>query len=129
MSSTYRAICLAHNPAIVDNADWTNWPPLSAAIADPHSGIRRHHPTCRLLIGRWSGALVEVICPAGHTPCHPTSDETVDASWLRLLALSDPTAYQAAQIHPCWTRVMARRLRYELGLPNLDGEACPAPTS
>lgn len=120
MSSTYRILCIGHDPALVlDDRSWNDHAQAVQAIA---AGVSAH-PSCRLLVGRWSAALIEVGCPrmAGavhrHSGVyHPHDTEWVDAGWLRLMALSTPEAVGAAQVPGCWDRDIARRLARILGL-------------
>lgn len=124
MSSNYQAICLSHDPAML----------VSDAYGERHSNQaaalmcgRQEHPRCVLLIGRWSGGLIQVCCPGqvGYPPEHPAppmhsgshrDDQWTEASWLRLLALSDDTMRAKAGRTDCWTYDTARRLWTVLGL-------------
>lgn len=123
MSSTYRVLCLSHDPAtIAADGDWNRAHMAEEAIT---AGIEGHEQ-CDLLIGRYSYPLVEVGCPAskdrrGKQPCIHGSTHWVDVVWLRLLAvaLREPTstdlrhaADEAAR--NCWTPERVRRLGPEL---------------
>jgi len=127
MSSVYRLLCLSHDPAIpVEHPEWPSFQPALAAAKD-RTLVPTEHKTCDLLIGQYSYPLIEVCCPASrsmgtaHPGCH-SDDRWIDAGWLRLLALADPAAVGAARVPDCWTRDVALRLRYELGLVLPTGE-------
>ena len=133
MSSHYVLFCMSHDPPIVFGgaSDWRDWnspEPALAAMADRTVYPMRDHPDCALLVGRYSGALIEVGCPPQKHPggtWHPHSAEWVDAEWLRLLAVSTPEQLTTAQWpQRCWTRDLAWRLRYllDLDLPATHGE-------
>lgn len=126
MSSTYRVLCLSHDPSVVAaDGDWSRPEHAEAAIRDGIEG----HEDCDLLIGRYSYPLVEVGCPA--TPpaprvsqhrCgyHPHHTAWVDVTWLWLLALAQqqpdgtPLARAAARARACWAPERLYRLRNEL---------------
>lgn len=123
MSSNYHAICLSHDPALILGGLADGSRDHAAALAYG----RQEHPRCVLLIGRWSGGLVGVCCPgqAAYPPEHPAppthsgwhrDDQWIEASWLRLLALSDETMRAKAGRTDCWTYDTARRLWVVLGL-------------
>jgi hypothetical protein len=127
VSSTYRILCLSHDPA-TDHGEYHTRPAAEAAIATGIIG----HPHCDLMIGRYSYPLVELGCPASrHQPeqlrpgvlrCYHSGTKWTDTDWLRLLAAayqsSDPDVRKAATDgrHGClpWERL--RRLRDELGI-------------
>lgn len=79
MSSVYRVICASHFPALVSEGELSR-PEAVARVAD-----REGHPDCDLLIGRWSGALIEIACPGDLSTCHH-SIEWVDDGWVRVAA-------------------------------------------
>lgn len=122
MSSTYRILCLSHDPAItIDTPDYNRPEQAETAITE---GIEGHH-TCDLAIGRYSYPLVELGCPAtrnqpANLPCTHASTIWTSTDWLRLLAAayqsSDPAVREAAAqgSHHClpWNRL--QRLRNEL---------------
>ena len=56
MSSTYRVLCLSHDPAIVAADDYQRPETAEAAITE---GIAEH-AGCDLVIGRYSYPLVEL---------------------------------------------------------------------
>lgn len=130
MSSTYRVLCLSHDPAIyVDGAEWQTRHEMEHALATVSAApALAEHRTCDLLGGRYSYPLIEVYCPparddiARHSPWHPRSGEWVDADWLRLLwvAMTAPANehLEAAirRIPGCWTWERLDRLAGELGV-------------
>ena len=128
MSSTYRILCLSHDPAtIIETPDWNRPEQAEAAIQAGIDG----HPACDLAIGRYSYPLVELGCPStlgrrtpprpnGITCCHG-STVWVDRDWLWVLAAayqsSDPSVVAAVERghqRQClpWERL--KRLRNEL---------------
>lgn len=121
MSSTYEIICLSHDPALAASGEWSSSAEALAAIAE---GIAEH-PSCELVVGRYSSPLVSVCCPRQkpddpnrplHHGYHPHSDDWVDANWLRLAVLAGPEMSKAARLPGCWDYERARRLRLELGV-------------
>ncbi|HEY3259608.1 MAG TPA: hypothetical protein VGJ95_04955 [Pseudonocardiaceae bacterium] len=123
MSSDYNALCLSHDPAIVMNSDERSW---EAAL----DRARPYHPRCDLLIGRWSGALIELCCPGmpveqDHKP-HPgwhRDSIWADAGLLRVAAVAvihaeDNEDIEAAvrKLPMCWTPERLRRISAELGI-------------
>ncbi|MFI6594957.1 hypothetical protein ACIBHX_01845 [Nonomuraea sp. NPDC050536] len=125
MSSTYRILCLSHDPALT----FGEFDSPGEAEAAIRSGIDEH-PRCDLLIGRYSYPLVEVGCPSsvgrdGATPDrHVVHSVTkwVDAVWLRILAAVHQSgteqmrALTGESSLSCWQRDRLSRLRGELGL-------------
>ncbi|MFJ8146036.1 hypothetical protein ACIQ6R_13280 [Streptomyces sp. NPDC096048] len=121
MSSTYRLLCLSHDPAIVEG-DYSSSADAEQALAEGIEG----HSRCDMLVGRFSYPLVEVGCPSsGDQPaklrCYHGATVWADAGWLLLLA----SAYQSTdenvtgtverlRLH-CWPWERLRRLREELG--------------
>jgi hypothetical protein len=124
MSSTYRPICLSHDPALVidreiryDTIDQFN----------NRDGLDGHQ-TCDIAIGRFSYPLIEVACLGrqlpGPTGCktHHGGTEWVDADWLRLLHAARPTADSdllRRHTFGCWPPERLHRLRNELALPEI----------
>jgi hypothetical protein len=128
VSSTYRVLCLSHDPAIIVHDPGFNRPEQAeAAIAD---GIAEH-AGCDLVIGRYSYPLVELGCPAAAgrpkhlrpdvVTCYHGGTRWIDRDWLRILAAAyqspDPgmrTAIEQGHQQQClpWERL--RRLRVEL---------------
>lgn len=125
MSSTYRLLCLSHDPALVAG-EYSSREEAEDAARD---GVE-DHPRCDLLIGRYSYPLVEVGCPPSvgrlregpdrHTVHSLT--QWVDVVWLRLLAAvqqgeSGPLqALTSGPILSCWSPERLRRIRDELQL-------------
>lgn len=121
MSSTYRILCLSHDPALVEG-EYASTTEAEAAVA---AGVEGHQ-RCDLLIGRYSYPLVEVGCPASkYQPAdlHCCHGGTVwaDAHWLLLAAAAyqssdaEVTAAVARLGRRCWPWERLRRLREELG--------------
>lgn len=122
MSSTYRILCLSHDPA----TEWGEYSTPEAAEAAIADGLPEH-PHCHLMIGRYSYPLVELGCPPSrHQPaklsCHHGGTEWTDSEWLRLLAAayrsSDPAVQQAAKDgrHWCLPPAVLARLGAQLGI-------------
>jgi hypothetical protein len=127
VSSTYRVLCLSHDPAIVAADDFQRPEHAEAAIADGVTG----HENCDLAIGRYSYPLVELGCPAAPgrpkhlrpnmVTCYHGSTIWIDRDWLWILAAAyqspDPdmrAAIEKGHTRQClpWERL--RRLRNEL---------------
>jgi len=129
VSSTYRAICLGHDPAIELDPEWNDPETALAAVTD-RTGPLETHQKCDLLIGRYSSPIVELGCPAGamHPGLwHPHRAEWIDAGWLRLVIAAvktdDPRTLKAAgEVRGCWRpgRVVALR-----GLLAVEDEYVP----
>ncbi|MEU9640937.1 hypothetical protein [Streptomyces sp. NPDC048188] len=121
MSSTYRILCLSHDPALVEG-EYASSTEAEAAVATGVEGHRR----CDLLIGRYSYPLVEVGCPASKYQaadllcCHGEA-MWVDAEWLLLLAAAHQSSDEGVTAavgrfgRHCWQWERLRRLRDELG--------------
>jgi hypothetical protein len=112
MSSNYQLICLSHDPGIPLGQEWSG---SSEPIALLRAGTGPvEHTTCDLVLGRWSGALIEVCCVGGPRtsgPGHPEArghgdDRWIKVGWLRLLAAS---ALPLDAFVECWTRQRATR--------------------
>ena len=120
MSSTFGLICLAHQPAILLEGEYSNARGILDALAAGEPAT--HHPHCDLIAGRWSGGLIELAClPSDNHPrrIHAGSHrdlEWVDASWLRLLLLTTPDQHTTARIRDCWTVRRLAGLSALLGL-------------
>lgn len=121
MSSRYSAICLSHDPGL------TIGPDLTYQQAQQLNGRDRlgDHQACDIVIGRWSGGLIEVACPGlelpGPTACarRHSGIEWIDADWLRLLHAARPVVdgdLLGRHTFRCWTPDRLNRLRDELGL-------------
>jgi hypothetical protein len=135
MSSTYRILCLSHDPAIATEDEFSTAGDAERAVADGVDG----HPGCDLLIGRYSYPLVEVGCPPttierpGRHRCSiHASTVWADVAWLRVLAAVyqagderlQALAVESSLTHPTlrhWPWERLRRLRGELGIDGGDG--------
>lgn len=119
MSSTYRILCLSHDPAIDVDDSGDGFRSLEDAVSAILSrrGSAEIHQGCDLVVVRWSGSIISAYCPQ-NCPRHATDDQ-VDAFWLRLLILTPVEAYDRASAQwssRCWTRSRAMRMRYLLGV-------------
>lgn len=126
MSSTYRVLCLNHDPAIIAaDRDWNRREMAEAAI---QAGIEGHEK-CDLLIGRYSYPLVEVGCPPnprrdGGLACGwHSSTNWIDRDWLKLLwhaqhQEGQPLIAAVGHQHEfrCWSPQRLDRIAYELGI-------------
>lgn len=132
MSSTYRLLCLDHDPAIaVGHAEFTTPGAALAAVDQPTEQLAGDHRDCDLVVGRWSGDLVELACPSHDY--HPRDAKWVDADWLRLLLAAGNTAHSKSSwlhvaldrlhnVRRCWTFDRLLRLRHQLGLNTPGGQ-------
>lgn len=134
MSSTYRVLCLSHDPALVVDDMGVGFSRPEAAEEAIRDGIDGH-ADCDLLIGRYSYPLIEVGCPPTNGSERPGRHrctihgitEWVDVAWLRLAA----AVYQSGNEQMraladdrslcCWSWERLRRLRDELGI-DLEGQ-------
>ena len=125
MSSTYRILCLSHDPAFELDTEWQSGHDgrlaIEGALARPVEG----HERCDLIGGRYSYPLVEVYCPpqrpdSGH-PFH-TDGRWVDVEWLNVLYRAYRVAERPefedlrrklAQVR-CWPPDRLNRLRHHL---------------
>lgn len=121
MSSTYRILCLSHDPATAEGEYVTAEEALTA-IAE---GLPTH-PNCDLMVGRYSYPLVEVGCPpTKHQPanlaCVHGGTAWTGSAWLRLLLAAlqssdlDVLAVATGGRHTCFPWERLHRLRGELG--------------
>lgn len=129
MSSTYRVLCLSHDPAIVAaDGDWNRPEFAEAAIREGIEG----HETCDLLLGRYSYPLVEVGCPAnpkrddGLACGWHSRTQWVDRGWLQLLYLAqhEPSGKLLAGVKDqtrfrCWTPQRLHRIADDLDVTRL----------
>lgn len=118
MSSDYHAICLNHDPAmVVYDLEWSNPGDAEDAIKnrEAHDWLTLHL-ACDLVIGRWSGGIVELGCPPGsHQGAYHARVEWIEVSWLRLLLDAYGTTGMAqaifgARLPSCWTEQRLVRL-------------------
>ncbi|MYR36378.1 hypothetical protein GTX14_04845 [Streptomyces sp. SID4944] len=124
MSSTYRVLCLSHDPAIIIDGDWRRAEGAEEAVAAGVDG----HPHCDLIIGRYSYPLVEVGCPPSRdhrakVTCYHNSTAWTESEWLRLLAAAYHSSDEAvrtlaAKTSRCWAGERLHRLRAELDSDN-----------
>lgn len=130
MSSTYRVLCLSHDPAIIAaDGDWNRPEFAETAVREGVEG----HETCDLLIGRYSYPLVEVGCPGSTIRPDGTpgctwhgSTNWIDKDWLRLLWYAQqqdgqPILAKVGHQHEfrCWTPQRLARIADELGVTRL----------
>jgi hypothetical protein len=127
MSSVYRVLCLNHDPAIRIDHDWNNGPEaIDAAVNPERYEALEDHKGCDLLVGRWSGGLVEIGCPpqseaAVRTDvCLHRGPAWISVEWLRLFgaalrALPNPELEKALEVfrrpYRCWAPERVERLR------------------
>lgn len=133
MSSTYRAICLSHDPAMPiyghDDEDlkWTSQDAAVAAVRNLEGDLK-HHKDCDLVIGQYSYPLVAIICPPNShrptgvtrtgAPCWHNNEQEIDADWLRLMvaAIAEPNRMTAAAVEKfsgiCWRPNRVNKLRF-----------------
>lgn len=145
MSSTYRVLCLSHEPALILEPEWSGGTGGTAMVAAEQAAANPSeenglgaHTECDLLIGRYSYPLLEVGCPASnghqstprgrtpaHYPYHPRGAEWVRIEWLRVLWLAMQVAkdstdpYDLAvvgKVPGCWTATRLERLAPEFRL-------------
>jgi hypothetical protein len=121
VSSTYRTICLSHDPALTFDPELTHEEANQLNSRDNLGD----HTACDIVIGRWSGGLVEIGCPGLDIPGAPWPHrhgniEWVDVGWLRLLHAARPhveTSLLSHHTFRCWKPERLHRLRIDLGLP------------
>lgn len=120
MSSSYVIICASHDPAI----EITEHVHVSSEVFVVRAYERRvpGHERCDLLVGRYSGGLVEIACPGGK-PCvrgyhNWTADTWTDVGWLRLLWAAHERGddVDGYRIPHCWTQQRVMRLGPLLGM-------------
>lgn len=121
MSSTYRVLCVSHDPSIRTEIEWsTGTNNVEAAQRVRDQGVPGHE-NCELVVGQYSYPLIEVGCLRKHHH-GDGGNGWVAADWLRLLALaqSEPlgtAAREVANSSPyclCWSPALLKRLRNEL---------------
>lgn len=93
MSSSYNILCLSHDPAIIVEPEYRTPGEAETALRQGVDfEVPIGHPNCDLMIGRWSGSLIEVGCPPGQRRpgqrccTHHSTTEWVGVAWLRILA-------------------------------------------
>lgn len=129
MSSTYQVYCLSHDPAIsaVDNAS------REECISWAATGFGEH-PSCDLLVARYSGGLVELGCPGMGERTDEGLTRRVHLGWHRDMVWADAGLLRIAaavietegdghadvitkslkRMPTCWTVERLHRLRYVL---------------
>lgn len=127
MSSTWRVLCLSHDPATWVTMDGHHRDAEAlAAVAEMRDNDNDEHHLCNLLVGAYSYPLWHVICPG--TPrgvaethgCRHAHPKGVDVEWLQLLAAADqhrgtePIAAALGKLPSCWSPERVHRLRKEL---------------
>jgi hypothetical protein len=124
VSSTYRILCLNHDPALVlRDAEYNSADDAVAAISEGVDG----HPGCDLIAGAYCHPLITVYCPAtrerpANRACFHRLTTQTDTVWLRLLAAAHQSTDPAVQTlaaarplpDPCWPWNRLQRLRNEL---------------
>lgn len=130
MSSTYRVLCMSHDPALTIDVDFSSSSEAVAAVLNVSGGDVDYrlasHAQCDLLIGRFSYPLVEVCCVGRpgltkHPRLQHPGDKWVDAQWLRLMYGAMGATGQLGEAADaiaatCWTWPRISRLRCELGI-------------
>ena len=123
MSSNYTIFCLGHDPAIEIMGDISSPNDALVMAAERRHERLNEHSGCDLLVGRYSGGLVEIGCP-GDPYCHyhgPNADTWTEAGWLRLLyiAHAHDIGVGELRIPSCWTRERVLKLWAALGMERL----------
>ncbi len=116
MSSTYKLVCLNHDPAIVITDPGRPRDEIAADAID-RRGVEGHEQ-CDLLIVGYSGGLTEIGCTGAVSHCFHRIAIWVDASWLRLLHVAHAHDIGVSQLRlpGCWTRQRVLRLGALLGM-------------
>lgn len=120
MSSTYRALCLSHQPALViGEPEWQTAAELEGVLADAPKHLPEH-ATCELMGGAYSYPLVRLYCPGnGCGGAH--RGRWMDIDWVRLVLAAydspaNPRLTGALKFVPkCWSYERLDRLRREIG--------------
>ena len=100
MSSRYNWVCLTHDPAIeIERPEYQKFDEITGAILNRNKP--EDHTKCDLIVGRWSGGMVEAVCP--ECQYHSTRyQKWVGLDWLRLLyrvwSFNTPTL--GGHVHP-----------------------------
>jgi hypothetical protein len=77
VSSTYRRICLSHNPPLELDEE-------CAATVPPEQPM--DHPNCKIALGRYSYPLIEVWLPTPYYDGQSHAGRWYDTSWMRAFA-------------------------------------------
>jgi hypothetical protein len=124
MSSTYRILCLSHDPALVLEQEYSSGRGGREAVEAAVLAGVKDHEGCDLLLGRFSYPLIEVGCPKGPS-CTHRGAVWLDTEWLQLLAAVGDGPHdeqlhkavaRARRTNRCWTEQRLNRLRLELDL-------------
>lgn len=127
MNTSYRILCLSHDPAIILEPEWGDAYEALSAVASPDEHVKlAHHAGCDLLVGAWSPRLEALACPpraySGHPPTH-AFPEWLPVDLARVLGAAHqiplPDAGLSAALKhlpACWSPTRIHRLR-ELLLP------------
>lgn len=127
MSSTYDVLCLSHDPATRATEDA---PSAEEALSWAAHGFAEH-PTCDLLVARYSGGLIELGCPGmgaelrrgGHPSGWHRDAIWAEAGLLRVAAAvieteadghADVIGQALKRMPMCWTVQRLHRLRHVL---------------
>lgn len=124
MSSTYDLICLSHEPALPLGMEMNR--DQFGRIVEAREYAVDDHAECDIMVGRWSGGLVEMGCLGNSN--HPSMYHT-NVRWLEIALLR--VLYQAARapkddqlasalgpvLSTCWSWRRLDRLRVLLGEP------------
>lgn len=120
MSSTYRILCLSHDPAIILEPEWTTVIGALDAVLRPADHVEiANHASCDLVIGAFSPALAAVCCPPR---LHPGDDglhkaeNWITADWLHVLAAAHELPHARLntalkRMPVCWSPTRIHRLR------------------
>lgn len=127
MSSTYRILCLSHDPAIRTDREFGSHEAAITVARDPHHHGLTDHSRCDLLIGQYSYPLIELCCPGNKTAGddgHDAHDEPrwIVVDWVRLLAAARRVPPGDGRLEVtisgsesgCWTTQRIDRLRSEI---------------
>lgn len=117
MSSTYRPICLSHNPAIELDIAWHSGNNgLIVGEQLTREGFSSH-PDCDIILGKYSYPLIEVGC-IGHRNKTFSHEDTkwIDAEWIALLIKARKNNIQLPYpiMTGCWNPERVKGLTYLL---------------
>jgi hypothetical protein len=119
VSSDYRLVCLSHNPGLGIGTEYVSPDEAVSALGT----MLPDHGDCDVVLGRWSGALVELGCLGGRRPGHGSLYHVVvlwtRAEWLALaLAVVQNGSHPESVVRvleratrDCWTVDRLTRMR------------------